>query len=205
VIGRLRGILIEKHPPEILLEAGGVGYELQLPMTCFYELPPVGQEVSLYTHFVVREDAQLLYGFISKQARSLFRELLKANGVGPKLALAILSGMSASQLIGCIERDDISSLIKLPGVGRKTAERLVLEMKDRLKGWGEGALFTPFTDAVTCQPDMPAKPVGVEDEAISALVALGYKPQQASLVVNRVLQPAMSVESLIREALRAMV
>lgn len=205
MIGRLRGILIEKHPPEILLEAGGVGYELQLPMTCFYELPAVGQEVCLYTHFVVREDAQLLYGFISKQARSLFRELLKANGVGPKLALAILSGMSASQLIGCIERDDISSLIKLPGVGRKTAERLVLEMKDRLKGWGEGALFTPFTDAMTSQPDVVAKPVGVEDEAISALVALGYKPQQASLVVNRVLQPAMSVESLIREALRAMV
>jgi len=205
VIGRLRGILIEKHPPEILLEAGGVGYELQLPMTCFYELPAVGQEVCLYTHFVVREDAQLLYGFISKQARSLFRELLKANGVGPKLALAILSGMSASQLIGCIERDDISSLIKLPGVGRKTAERLVLEMKDRLKGWGEGALFTPFTDAATCQPDVVVNPVGVEDEAISALVALGYKPQQASQVVNRVLQPAMSVESLIREALRAMV
>ena len=113
--------------------------------------------------------------------------------------------MSASQLIGCIERDDISSLIKLPGVGRKTAERLVLEMKDRLKGWGEGALFTPFTDAMISQPDVVAKPVGVEDEAISALVALGYKPQQASQVVNRVLQPAMSVESLIREALRAMV
>ncbi len=205
MIGRLRGILIEKHPPEILLEAGGVGYELQLPMTCFYELPAVGQEVCLHTHFVVREDAQLLYGFISKQARSLFRELLKANGVGPKLALAILSGMSASQLIACIEQDDISSLIKLPGVGRKTAERLVLEMKDRLKGWGEGALFTPFTDAMTGQPTPQAPVAGVEDEAIAALVSLGYKPQQASQVVNRVLQPAMTVESLIREALRAMV
>ena len=204
MIGRLRGIILEKQPPEILLEVSGVGYELQLPMTCFYELPSLGEEVTLYTHFVVREDAQLLYGFNNRRERSLFRELLKANGVGPKLALAILSGMSANQVVSAIEREDISSLIKLPGVGKKTAERLVVEMKDRLKGWGEGALFTPMTDAVGVAQANGEPLSNVEEEAISALLALGYKPQQAATVVSKVAKPEMKVEALIREALRAM-
>lgn len=204
MIGRLRGIILEKQPPEILLEVSGVGYELQLPMTCFYELPSLGEEVTLYTHFVVREDAQLLYGFNNRRERSLFRELLKANGVGPKLALAILSGMSANQVVSAIEREDISSLIKLPGVGKKTAERLVVEMKDRLKGWSEGALFTPMTDAVGVAQANGEPLSSVEEEAISALLALGYKPQQAATVVSKVAKPEMKVEALIREALRAM-
>ena len=204
MIGRLRGTLIEKQPPEILLEAGGVGYELQLPMTCFYELPPIGQEAVLHTHFVVREDAQLLYGFVNKRTRALFRELLKANGVGPKLALAILSGMSASQFVSAVEREEIGLLVKIPGVGKKTAERLVVEMKDRLKGWSEGALFTPFTDAMTTLPGDADKPSSVEDEAVSALLALGYKPQQASLVVSKIYKSDMTVEAVIREALRSM-
>ncbi len=204
MIGRLRGIILEKQPPEILLEVSGVGYELQLPMTCFYELPSLGEEVILYTHFVVREDAQLLYGFNNRRERSLFRELLKANGVGPKLALAILSGMSANQVVSAIEREDISSLIKLPGVGKKTAERLVVEMKDRLKGWSEGALFTPMTDAVGMAQANGEPLSSVEEEAISALLALGYKPQQAATVVSKVAKPEMKVEALIREALRAM-
>ena len=204
MIGRLRGIILEKQPPEILLEVSGVGYELQLPMTCFYELPSLGEEVILYTHFVVREDAQLLYGFNNRRERSLFRELLKANGVGPKLALAILSGMSANQVVSAIEREDISSLIKLPGVGKKTAERLVVEMKDRLKGWSEGALFTSMTDAVGVAQANGEPLSSVEEEAISALLALGYKPQQAATVVSKVAKPEMKVEALIREALRAM-
>ena len=204
MIGRLRGIILEKQPPEILLEVSGVGYELQLPMTCFYELPSLGEEVILYTHFVVREDAQLLYGFNNRRERSLFRELLKANGVGPKLALAILSGMSANQVVSAIEREDISSLIKLPGVGKKTAERLVVEMKDRLKGWSEGALFTPMTDAVGVAQANGEPLSNVEEEAISPLLALGYKPQQAATVVSKVAKPEMKVEALIREALRAM-
>lgn len=204
MIGRLRGTLLEKQPPEILLEVAGVGYELQLPMTCFYELPSVGEEVILYTHFVVREDAQLLYGFNNRRERALFRELLKANGVGPKLALAILSGMSASQVVSAIEREDISSLIKLPGVGKKTAERLVVEMKDRLKGWSEGALFTPVTDALPVGVANGETLSSVEEEAISALMALGYKPQQAASVVSKVAKPEMKVEALIREALRTM-
>lgn len=204
MIGRLRGTLIEKQPPEILLEVGGVGYELQLPMTCFYELPPIGQEAVLHTHFVVREDAQLLYGFVNKRTRALFRELLKANGVGPKLALAILSGMSASQFVSAVEREEIGLLVKIPGVGKKTAERLVVEMKDRLKGWSEGALFTPFTDAMMTLSRDADKPSSVEDEAVSALLALGYKPQQASLVVSKIYKSDMTVEAVIREALRSM-
>ena len=204
MIGRLRGTLIEKQPPEILLEVGGVGYELQLPMTCFYELPPIGQEVVLHTHFVVREDAQLLYGFINKRTRALFRELLKANGVGPKLALAILSGMTATQFVLSVEREEISSLIKLPGVGKKTAERLVVEMKDRLKGWVSHDLFSPAEITLPAQESQLRAP-DASEEAASALVALGYKPQQASQIVAKVASEGMSVEAIIRESLRSLV
>jgi Holliday junction DNA helicase RuvA len=205
VIGRLRGTLIEKQPPELLIEVGGVGYEVQMPMSCFYELPETGQEAIIYTHFVVREDAQLLYGFNTVRERALFREVIKANGVGPKLGLGILSGMSASQFVSCVEREDISTLVKLPGVGKKTAERLVVEMKDRLKGWGAGDLFTPATDAAPMDSVGAMSSESAEEEAVSALLALGYKPTQASKVVSQVAKPDMTSEALIREALRAMV
>ena len=142
MIGRLRGIILEKQPPLVLLETGGVGYEVHLPMTCFYELPDVGKEAIIFTHFIVREDAQLLYGFNNKQERTLFKELIKTNGVGPKLALAILSGMSAQQFVNAVEREELAALVKLPGIGKKTAERLIVEMKDRFKGL-HGDLFTP--------------------------------------------------------------
>jgi Holliday junction DNA helicase RuvA len=206
VIGRLRGTLLEKHPPEILLEVNGVGYEIQMPMSCFYELPDPEQEVVIYTHFVVREDAQLLYGFNSKGERALFREVIKANGVGPKLGLGILSGMTANQFIDCVAREDISTLVKLPGVGKKTAERLVVEMKDRLK-----SLSLPEMSgaAPVLSPSSPESHEtsnhSIEEEAIGALLALGYKPQQASKVVAQVIQPDMTRETLIKEALRAMV
>jgi Holliday junction DNA helicase RuvA len=206
VIGRLRGTLLEKMPPEVLIEVGGVGYEVQMPMSCFYELPETGQEATVYTHFVVREDAQLLYGFNTVTERALFREVIKANGVGPKLGLGILSGMNAAQFVACVENEDISTLIKLPGVGKKTAQRLVVEMKDRLKGWGAGDLLTPATDAAPA--DTPVAAIAsqsAEDEAVSALVALGYKPQQASKVVSQVAQPDMSSEAVIKEALKSMV
>lgn len=206
VIGRLRGILVEKQPPELLIEVGGIGYEVQMPMSCFYELPEVGQEAVIYTHFVVREDAQLLYGFNTTSERALFREVIKANGVGPKLGLGILSGMSAAQFVACVEREDISTLVKLPGVGKKTAERLVVEMKDRLKGWGAGDLFTPATDAAPMDSISAATSTNhAEDEAVAALLALGYKPAQASKVVSQVAQPGMTSEAIIRESLRAMV
>lgn len=206
MIGRLRGTLIEKQPPELLIEVSGVGYEVQMPMSCFYELPNVGEEAAIYTHFVVREDAQLLYGFNTVKERALFREVIKANGVGPKLGLGILSGMTASQFVGCVEREDISTLVKLPGVGKKTAERLVVEMKDRLKGWGAGDLFTPATDAAPIDPSLPdANSNNAEDEAVSALLALGYKPAMASKVVAQIAKPDMTSEQLIRDALKSMV
>ncbi|MCE0492823.1 Holliday junction branch migration protein RuvA [Vibrio salinus] len=205
MIGRLRGILVEKQPPELLIEVSGVGYEVQMPMSCFYDLPDIDQEVVIYTHFVVREDAQLLYGFNSVQERALFREVIKANGVGPKLGLGILSGMSASQFVDCVEREDISTLIKLPGVGRKTAERLVIEMRDRLKGWNSFDLLqSPDSLQSENKIDTGSGASSVDEEAVSALIALGYKPQIASKMVSKVMKPEMSSEAVIKEALRAM-
>lgn len=205
MIGRLRGLVVEKQPPEVLLDVNGVGYEIQLPMTCFYDLPDIGQEAIIFTHFVVREDAQLLFGFNNKQERALFRELLKTNGVGPKLALAILSGMSAAQFVGAVEREDISTLVKLPGVGKKTAERLIVEMKDRFKGMANFDLFTPADDlaGAVAQSAQVVKQADVEEEAASALVALGYKPQEASRMISKVATECADCETLIRNALRA--
>ncbi|PJG58000.1 Holliday junction branch migration protein RuvA [Aeromonas cavernicola] len=204
MIGRLRGVVIEKQPPEVLLEVAGIGYEVQMPMSCFYDLPDIGQEATIHTHFVVREDAQLLYGFTHKQERALFRELIKTNGVGPKLALAILSGMTATQFVISVEREEISTLVKLPGVGKKTAERLVVEMKDRLKGWVSHDLFSPASISLPVTSPALRTPDAVE-EAASALVALGYKPQQASQIVSKIATEGMSVEEIIREALRSLV
>jgi len=204
MIGRLRGILVEKQPPEILIEVSGVGYEVNMPMTCFYKLPKEGEEAVIYTHFVVREDAQLLFGFNNKTERALFRELLKANGVGPKLGLAILSGMSAEQFVACVHNEDATSLVKLPGVGKKTAERLVLEMKDRLKDWGMD-LFTPYTDgAILEMQEDPTVKGNAQDDAIAALMALGYKANQAEKAVKAIKGQGHSSEVLIKEALKAM-
>ncbi|WP_105190763.1 Holliday junction branch migration protein RuvA [Pseudoalteromonas sp. T1lg48] len=205
MIGRIRGQLVEKQPPEVLVDVAGVGYEISLPMSCFYALPECGEDVTLFTHFVVREDAQLLFGFNTKSERALFRELLKANGVGPKLGLGILSGMSAEQFIQCVHHGDASTLVKLPGVGKKTAERLVLEMKDRLKDWGPD-LFTPYTDAAPasngCGNTLVA--ANATDDAIAALEALGYKNSQATKAVRAIAQEAMTSEQMIKQALKAM-
>ena len=207
MIGRLRGILLEKQPPEVLLEVSGVGYEIQLPMSSFYPLPEIGQEAIIYTHFVVREDAQLLYGFADKHERAMFRELIKVNGVGPKLALAILSGMSANQFVQCIHNDALSTLVKLPGVGKKTAERLVVEMKDRLKNWSGADLLTPESDKRAFENDLGNTFISgnAKDEAISALVALGYKPALAEKAIKLVYQEGMDCEALIRSSLKSMV
>ena len=202
MIGRLRGILLEKQPPEILLDVSGVGYEIQLPMSSFYPLPEIGQEAIVYTHFVVREDAQLLYGFSDQNERSMFRLLIKVNGVGPKLALAILSGMSSLEFVQAINNEEVSSLVKLPGVGKKTAERLVVEMKDRIKNWSGASQLTA--------PDLLSEPqtiysTSAKDEAISALVALGYKPLIAEKVIKQIYQPELSCEDLIRLSLKSMI
>ncbi|GAA0553501.1 MULTISPECIES: Holliday junction branch migration protein RuvA [Rheinheimera] len=205
MIGRLRGILLEKQAPDLLIEVAGVGYEVQLPLTSFYQLPATGEEATIYTHFVVREDAQLLYGFVNLNERALFRQLIKANGVGPKLALTILSGMTAQQFVRCVQLDDVSTLVKLPGVGKKTAERLVIEMRDRLKDWGI-APNTPVTDALILQGDeaVYSPQESAEHDAIGALVSLGYSQAQADKAVQKVKQNDMSSEQLIKAALRSM-
>ncbi|WP_094752276.1 Holliday junction branch migration protein RuvA [Psychromonas sp. CD1] len=207
MIGRLRGILLEKQPPEVLLDVAGVGYEIQLPMSSFYPLPEVGQEAIIYTHFVVREDAQLLYGFADKHERAMFRLLIKVNGVGPKLALAILSGMSANEFVLCIRGEAVSQLVKLPGVGKKTAERLVVEMKDRLKKWVGADLLSPQADT-TDSPSGLALTLNknnAKNEAVSALLALGYKPAMAEKCIRQVYSVGMGCEDLIRCALKSMV
>ncbi|MGS2720646.1 Holliday junction branch migration protein RuvA [Paraglaciecola aestuariivivens] len=206
MIGNIRGILLEKQPPEVLIEAAGVGYEIQVPMTSFYQLPEIGQEANLCIHFVVREDAQLLFGFANKQERAVFRELIKASGVGPKLALTILSGMNAQQFMQCVSMEDVSGLTKLPGVGKKTAERLLIEMRDRLS---KLAKAEGYAETVHLTPDLAVENTFVQrsdakEEAISALVALGYKSAQASKVINAVYVEDISSEQLIREALKAM-
>jgi Holliday junction DNA helicase RuvA len=178
MIGRLQGILLEKDEGEVLLDVNGVGYEVEVPASSFYQLPDKGHAVMLYTHFVVREDAQLLYGFIERKDRSLFRLLIKVNGVGPKMALGLLSSMDSGQFVACVARNDVNALVKLPGIGKKTAERLLIEMRDRLKDWE-----LEFGSAgKTAALNIP-RPNDALQEAESALLSLGYKPQEAARVV----------------------
>lgn len=201
MIGRLRGVIIEKLPPEIVIDINGIGYEVSMPITCFYALPDCGQEAVIFTHLVVRDDAHLLYGFSGKRERRLFRELIKVNGVGPKLALAILSGMSASQFIEATQQGEIESLVKLPGVGKKTAERLVVEMKDRLSDLGE--VDGNDVNLPTLMSDSHYLENSIASEAISALVALGYKPHEAKRIIKKVNRDGVDSQTLIKEALRS--
>jgi Holliday junction DNA helicase RuvA len=203
MIGRIRGTLVHKQPPDILVDVSGVGYEVQVPMTTLFQLPQLGDEVSLVTHFVVREDAQSLYGFIDERDRRLFRQLIKVSGVGPKLALTILSGMDSSSFARCVQRDDISSLVALPGVGKKTAERLLVDMRDKLKDWlgSDEAQVSLVTGG---EARVPA--VNTVADAEGALIALGYKPQEASRMVAAVNDDTVaSSEDLIRRALKSVV
>lgn len=194
MIGRLRGTLAAKNPPQLLLDVNGVGYELEAPMPTFYELPAVGESVTLFTHLVVREDAQLLYGFSRAGQRALFRSLLKVNGVGPRVALAVLSGVAEDELARCVAQDDVARLTQVPGIGRKTAERLIVELRGKLLSGGDGA--------ARGAPALATDPVG---EAVSALIALGYKPNEASRAVRGIKGENLSSEALIREALKGMV
>jgi len=198
MIGFVRGRLIAKHPPQLLVDVGGVGYELEAPMSTFYGLPGVGSEVALHTHLVVREDAHILFAFATERERRLFRELLKVSNVGPKLALSLLSGMSVDNFLLCIEAQDADTLVRIPGVGRKTAERLLIEMRDRVKNLGQpgvaaapGAAVQPATDA--------------QSEAFGALVALGYKPAEVTRLLKAVDPAVKTTEELIRQALKSAV
>lgn len=207
MIGRIRGILIEKSPAQALVECAGLGYEVDIPYTTFFNLPETGDELVLHTHFVVREDAQSLYGFSSRLDRDLFRLLIKVNGVGPKLAAGILSGLDANQFIRCVEARDANALVKLPGVGKKTAERLLIEMTDRI-GQLEGQ-FTPASPNATVISGSANAGIAAShdprEEAEAALIALGYKPQEASKAISKVAEENMSSQELIRLALRAMI
>ena len=202
MIGHLTGILMEKQPPEILLDVQGVGYELLLPMTSFYNLPEVGKQTSLFTHLVVREDAHLLFGFSQKTDRTLFRELIKTNGVGPKLALAILSAMSVDEFAYAIEREELSRLVKIPGIGKKTAERLLVELKGKFKEVKTHDFFVPGDHLPSVNAETVAT-IEPSNEAVAALIALGYKPLDAEKMVKKVSKPELSSEQLIREALKA--
>jgi len=198
LIGHLRGRLAAKHPPQLLIDVGGVGYELDAPMSTFYSLPAVGAEVSLHTHLVVREDAHVLFGFGTERERSLFRELIKVSGVGPRIALGILSGVSVHDFHRCVEANDAASLTRVPGIGRKTAERLIIEMRDRLKTLLGPAFETKGALAASTSP--AATP---QAEAFSALVALGYKPAEVTRLLQKADASAVTTEDLIRQALRA--
>ncbi len=197
MIGRLRGRIIHKQPPMLLIEVGGVGYEVEAPMSTFYQLPDGDGEVLLHTHLIVREDAQLLCGFASEGERQLFRHLIKINGVGAKLALAILSGMSAAEFARCIHEEDSAALVRLPGVGRKTAERLIIEMRDRLPQTGMATADGAGTAT--------AGAGDADSEARDALVALGYKPAEAARMVKKAAAEGMRSEEIIRAALKAAV
>ena len=201
MIGRLRGLLVLKKPPFLVVELGGLGYDVQVPMSTIYQLPPLGSEVILLTHFHVREDLQVLYGFIQEQERTLFRALIKISGVGPKMALAILSGMSVSQFIQCVDQRSIDNLVRLPGVGRKTAERLIIEMAGKLAlNQGEEALSRQLFEQTTHQP-LQHTP---SEEAIAALITLGYKPSEASKMIQAMHPTEASTEDLIRRALQVL-
>lgn len=205
MIGRITGVLLAKDGQQVLIDVQGVAYEVEVPLTTFLDLPVPGSPVTLHTHFIVREDAQLLYGFLDENMRALFRMLIRVNGVGPKVALGLLSGMDAAGFVRCVHNDDVNALVKLPGVGRKTAERLVMEMKDRLKEW-QGGEAAP---AGGKSADVSGRDNSVE-EAETALISLGYKPQEAARAVvaaTKILEDSGQVadsESLIRAALKNM-
>jgi Holliday junction DNA helicase RuvA len=198
MIGWMRGIILEKQAPQLVLEVGGIGYEINAPMSTFYRLPDIGHSVSLFIHFVVREDAQHLYGFYKSEDRLLFRALLKVNGVGPRLALATLSSIEPDEFVRCVLNNDTVNLARVPGIGKKTAERLVIEMRDKLSDWyridildGKSpAQLEPFNRRQTLQ------------DAISALIALGYKQQEANRVVAKIDDGVARSEELIRRALQ---
>jgi len=194
MIGRLSGTLLEKNPPAILVNIQGVGYEVDVPMSTFYGLPDVGQPVELHTHFVVREDAQLLFGFGTKRERTLFRALLKVNGVGAKVALSILSGLTAEEFFQCVVAKDAVALTRVPGIGKKTAERLLVEMADKVDALAGGSVQAglPVDDA----------PTSNRDQASEALLSLGYKPAEAKRLLDKTTEDGQSVEDMIRAALR---
>jgi len=203
MIGRLSGILLEKQPPWLLLDVNGVGYEIQAPLSCFYDLPDNGQKLTLLTHLSVKEDSHSLYGFLHEADRQLFRSLLKISGVGAKLALTILSGVSANEFALLVQDADAAALTRLPGIGKKTAQRLIMEMKDRLGDLSPDAVRLPASSSTGSISTRVAK--DANSEAAAALESLGYKPAEITRMIRAVSQPDMSAEEVIRLALQSVV
>jgi holliday junction DNA helicase RuvA len=198
MIGRLRGEIVFKQPPYLMVDVHGVGYELEAPMSTFYNLPAQDEQVILFTHLAVRDDAHVLYGFFSESERTLFRALLRVSGVGAKMALAILSGMSAEEFARCVQSDDTAALVRIPGIGKRTAERLVVEMRDRLD-----KLELPAGVLIQSGVKSTAVTTTPVSDAVGALVALGYKPVEASRMVRSVASEGLQSEEIIRAALKA--
>ena len=201
MIGRLKGKILEKQAPNLLLDVNGVGYEVEVPMSTFYDLPNIGSETILKTHFIVREDAQLLYGFLTDDERTLFRELIKISGIGGKVGLAILSGMQPDEFVACIETQDVKTITRIPGIGAKTAQRLIIEIKDKLGKLSISA--TAPTSATEDSSPGASNQTSAKNDAIDAMVALGYKQAEAEKLIKKISEPGMSTEELIRKALQA--
>ena len=193
MIGRLKGILVAKQPPWLMVDVGGVGYEMEAPMSTFYDLPEVGQQVTLCTHYAVKEDSVALYGFLRESERSLFRGVQKVSGIGAKIALAVLSGVSADDFARFIQSGDIAALVRIPGVGKKTAERMIVELRDRVDGLVDGA-------SISISGNFPKDPAS---EASVALQSLGYKPNEVARLVKDASAPGDTAEEIIRKALKA--
>lgn len=202
MIARLKGTIIEKQPPHILVDVGGLGYEMQAPMTSFYPMPAVGEAVTLHTHLAISENAHQLFAFYTQDERKLFRLLIKVSGVGPKMALAILSGMPTEEFVHCVRADNVTALVKVPGVGKKTAERLIIEIKDRLKDWNTAAAEGVSTPDIIVNQSASS----ITADAESALVALGYRPTEAAKVIASIHKQASpdNSEALIRLALKSL-
>jgi holliday junction DNA helicase RuvA len=199
MIGFLKGRLAVKLPPMLLVDVNGVGYELEAPMSTFYSLPAVGEAVALFTHLVVREDAHILFGFGSDSERRLFRGLLKVSGVGPKIALGVLSGASVEDFLRIIEAEDVAMLTRIPGIGRKTAERIIIEMRDSVQ-----KLSMPAAGSAANALN-PAAAASPQSEAFSALIALGYKPPEITRLLKSADEPGLSTTEIIRRALKSAV
>jgi Holliday junction DNA helicase RuvA len=197
MIARLAGTLIAKNPPLLVIDIAGVGYEVEAPLSVFYDLPETGQPVILLTHLQIKDDAHTLFGFSFESQRVLFRQLLKISGIGAKLALTILSGATSDELARYVADGDTASLVRMPGIGKKTAERIIIELRDKLHG-------LPTRDGST-MPGGAASPAGAASEATNALTSLGYKPHEASGMVRAVLKPDMTAEEIIRLALQSTV
>jgi Holliday junction DNA helicase RuvA len=193
MIGRLKGVLVSKQPPWLVIDVGGVGYELEAPMSTIFDLPEVGREVTLFTHYAAKEDTVVLYGFLREQERALFRTLQKVSGIGAKTSLAVLSGASADEFARLVQTGDIASLTRIPGIGKKTAERIVVELRDRVDGI---ALAMPSATGISVAKDPLA-------EASVALQQLGYKPAEVARLVKEAAEAGDTAESIIRKALRA--